>query len=161
MANVDSAHGFIVEGSFIAGAGIPQWKGRVLAGQTIAIGDPISFSAGGCRVSTAGDAVAGISVDPCASLAAGTEIEYVPAFPWIVFSAQTSGVFSNGNIMSLSDIEGSTGIFEVNEDSNTYGTVRVIARKDVGNTSIGTWAEVLLVFQRTQIGSFYYTTPTI
>jgi len=157
MANVDSAHGFIVEGSFISGAGIPEWKGRVKAGQTIAIGDPVRFSSGQLRICTAADIVAGVAAQPCASLAVGTEIKFVPAFPWIFFSAQTSGDYSNGLLFNLVDMEGTTGIFEVNEDANTNKTLRIIGKKDVGNTSIGNWCEVLVVFQESQFGTHYTT----
>lgn len=146
MANVDSAHGFNVEGSFIAGAGIPQWKGRVRAGSTFTIGDPIRFSNGLMGICAATDIVAGVSAQPCASLAEGTEVKYVPAFPWIIFSGQTSGALTLTQLHTVCDMEGTTGIFEVNEDANTNKTLRIIGRKDVGNTSLGTWAHVYVVF---------------
>ena len=161
MANVDSAHGFICEGSFGTGGAVPTWKGRVKAGQTFVIGDPVAFSSGQLRIATITDPIAGVAAENCASLTAATEVKYIPAFPWIVFSGQTSGAFTNARLMSLCDIEGSTGIFEVNEDAVTYGTIRIIGKKDVGNTSLGTWCEVLFIFQRTKLAPFYYTTPTV
>lgn len=162
MANIDSAHGFIVESSFDSGSGIPQWKGRVKAGQTFVIGDPLTMSLGQVRIiATVSEAVVGIAAQNCASLTAGTVVKYVPTLPWIIFSAQTSGAMTSAMVMSLTDIEGSTGIFEVNENAVTYGNVRIIGVKDVGNTSMGTWCEVLVVFQRTKMGTFYYTTPTV
>lgn len=161
MANIDSAHGFVVETSFDSGSGIPTWYGDVKAGQTFVVGDPLAASSGYVRIATAGDCIVGVAAQNCSSLSAGTNVKFVPALPNIVFSAQTSGEMAQGYIYSLCDIEGTTGIFEVNNDSNTYGTVRIIGKKDVGNTSLGTWCEVLVVFQRTKLGTFYYTTPTV
>jgi hypothetical protein len=157
MANVDSAHGFIVEGSFVPGAGIPFWKGRVKAGQTFTIGDPVRFSSGQLRICTAADIVAGVAAEACASLTEGTEVLFVPALPHIFFSAQTSGDYSNGLLFALVDMEGTTGIFEVNEDANTNKTLRIIGRKDVGNTSSGNWCEVLVTFAESQWGTHYTT----
>lgn len=161
MANIDSAHGFIVETSFDSGSGIPTWKGDVGAGQVFVVGDPLLASNGYIYIAAAASPIVGVAAQNCTSLTAGTDVKFVPALPNIVFSAQTSGPMSQGNIYSLCDIEGTTGIFEVNEDSNTYGTVRIVGKKDVGNTSLGTWCEVLVVFQRTKLGTFYYTTPAV
>lgn len=145
MANVDNPNGFRFVKS-LAGH-VELERGYLNASQTIAIGDAIIASSGRINIALANSgALLGVAAQACTSSTEDDEMLFYPAVPWIVFEGQCSGTYARTIMYTDVDIEGTTGIMEVNENATTEQVVKVIGELD--GSAIGANTRVLFVIQR-------------
>lgn len=126
MANIDNPSGFEF---YRAEAGHAEFDyGAATSGITIKQGDLLTDDgAGRLRLWTATDStVVGVSQVPLTSATADDEILYIKAKPGVMFAAQCSGTYAIALRDTTVDVEGTTGIMEVNEDAvaNPVFTIR-------------------------------------
>jgi len=130
MANKDLANGFNIP------KGVPYYAPRVwpaTASQTFTRGDMVYLdSAGRITIATATTAaVSGVSYTPVVSSTAGDDV-WVFDNPMQEFEGQCSGSgaladpYTCATLASCFDIEGTTGIMEINEDANSYDMIHII-----------------------------------
>jgi len=162
MANKDIPNGFKPIGRYAQ-----QTLWPATASQTIVAGDMVFLDSAG-RVSiatTSTAAVMGVAASSVVSSTAGDDI-YVYDNPLQRFSGQCSGdgaladpytCFTSG---SCFDIEGTTGIMEINEDATTYDIVKVVGvgyDPLTGNSSeVGTNQRKIFIINpvKHQLGTF-------
>lgn len=153
MANIDNPNGFKFEQSLVGHAELV--KGVQAISNVIAKGDAVIESgatAGQIAVaaSTSG-LLMGVAAGAVTTGAGATgEIWFYPAVPWLIFSGQTSGSFALTSVYAVCDIEGTTGIMEVNEDASTESVLYILGMRD--DSVVGTWARVYFMILR----SSYY-----
>jgi hypothetical protein len=97
------------------------------AAQTIAEGDPVKRDGSG-QVTIAAvtdSSLLGFARTAVAGSSAG-DLIYVYSDPNTVFECQCSGSFAITMVGSSVDLEGTTGIFEVNENATVYKPVRIV-----------------------------------
>jgi|TARA_R100001530_G_scaffold135759_1_gene113818 hypothetical protein len=125
MANVDNPNGFKCVKS---DTGIIQIEeGLVATGQTITKGDALIITSGLIQIAVAtSPQLYGIAAESVTSAAAGSNIKFIPALPIYVFEGQTSGTYAATDRADLCDIEGATGVMEVNEDGATEDVIVII-----------------------------------
>ena len=117
MANTDNPNGFMCVKSDFGPIKIEE--GLVATGQTITKGDALIISSGLIQIAVAtSGAIYGVAAESVTSAAAGSNIKFIPALPWYVFEGQCSGSFAATHRGGTADIEGTTGIMEVNEDAS-------------------------------------------
>ena len=117
MANTDNPNGFMCVKSDFGPIKIEE--GLVATGQTITKGDALIISSGLIQIAVAASgAIYGVAAESVTSAAAGSNIKFIPALPWYVFEGQCSGSFAATHRGGTADIEGTTGIMEVNEDAS-------------------------------------------
>ena len=117
MANTDNPNGFMCVKSDFGPIKIEE--GLVATGQTITKGDALIISSGLIQIAVAtSEAIYGVAAESVTSAAAGSNIKFIPALPWYVFEGQCSGSFAATHRGGTADIEGTTGIMEVNEDAS-------------------------------------------
>lgn len=151
MANVDRPNGFTA----IApdGLTLPMYEFYTQSNLSIQPGDPVIMNSNG-TVNIAGAASAAI-FGVCQSKVTGVtgtrqKVLVIPANPNIVFSGQCSGTYSPVNAGESVDIEGSTGIFEINEDAQSVGVARIIGLEGGINNAAGANARVLFTWTKSQ-----------
>ena len=153
MANVDNTHGFVYEMNLYGGPA-PVWQGKLKSNITVAIGDALyNDGSGYVTIATSSTSnILGVCLEAISSTGSHPDIDFVPALDGIVFSAQCSSgsTPSQGLVWTNVDIEGTTGIMEINEDSSTYDTVRLLGFRD--DSSIGNYAQMMLMFNKTDFG---------
>jgi len=129
MANTDRPNGFRAA---TARPKIEQFE--VAATQTITVGDMVVVDSNGqVTIAAAGASVAcGVAASISASAAAGSAIQ-VYTDPEQVYEAQCSGtgtgvtaIYSTATSTACYDLEGTTGIQEINEDSTSGDLIQVI-----------------------------------
>jgi hypothetical protein len=151
MANVDNPNGFRFVRSLTGGTASPIiYTGEVAASQTIAAGDALAVSSGQIIIATAtSGAILGVATEAVtvASGATGT-IHYVPALSHYVFEGQCSGTFAQSIMYSTVDIEGTTGIMEVNENATTEQVLTIIDLLRTPLNTIGANSRVEFVWTR-------------
>lgn len=143
MANRDNPHGFIAEYTLSGGA-IPVFQDAMAASTTLHKGDLLIYSSGYLTIALAAStAIVGMCMeDKTSGASENPTISFVPATPDVIFSAQCSGTPTQAMIGTIVDIEGTTGIQEINEDSTAGGTVvRLLGVKP--NSTLGANAEML------------------
>lgn len=133
MSNTDRPNGFRpVEGHWNGAISVPHvWPAS--SGATIARGDMVYLdSAGRIAIATSSTAaVIGVAATPVSAAAAGDSI-WVFDDPNQVFEGQCSGSgaladpYTCATSTSCFDLEGTTGIMEINEDSSSYDIIQVI-----------------------------------
>lgn len=74
-----------------------------------------------------------------------TKVRYTKAIPGVEFEGQCSGTMAQTNIGQACDIEGTTGIMEINENASSTGVVLPIALK--GDSAVGANARLVFVFK--------------
>lgn len=152
MANVDGANGFKYYGNK-TGPAIPHVKeGILLSGQTVASGDPLTLNSGVYSIATATSGT--IAAVACESLTASgnTAFKLIPADEDILFEVQCSGTYAASMEGLAVDIEGTTGVFEANEDATTLGVFQIEALVPRSTNAVGANARVYGRFlQRTEV----------
>ena len=153
MANRDNPKGFKWVRSLLGNDTSPIVKeAPVGASTTIAEGDTIILSSGLATIGLSNSAqIYGVAIEAVATGAGETDtIKFIPALPWYVFRGQCNGTYAitvNGTNV---DIEGATGVQEINEDATTEKVVCVLELSDLPNNAVGANAEVDFVFTRSQ-----------
>lgn len=150
MANLDKPSGFRVAqnpGSF------PVYTANTKSNLSLNPGDAlIMLSNGTLDIATAAStAIFGVCQSKITAVAATQQkCLYVPTLPTIVFSGQCSGTFTPVNVGEAVDIEGTTGIMEINEDAQSTGVVRLIGLEGGINNANGANARVLFIWNKSQ-----------
>jgi hypothetical protein len=144
MANVDNPNGF----NWVynqSGNPSPKVDTVTLAG-TVAAGDTLVASSGTATIGLSNSgALLGVAAEAGVS---GDVIKYYPATDDAVFVAQCSGTFAATMLFGAYDIEGTTGIQEVNEDSNTEKVVQIVGYDP--SSEVGANTRVYVTFPRSQ-----------
>ena len=150
MPNTDNAHGFTYDAS--VSRPIPILETGLLAiSQTIAKGDALVFSGGQLSIALSNSgAIHGVAAEAKVTTGAATDtIQYIPATLDNFFSAQCSGSYSSASHDFVPcDIEGATGIMEVNENATTEGVFCITGMVNDGKNAEGTNARVRGYFIR-------------
>lgn len=154
MANIDNPNGFEWVKSLFGDHSPVILKGVLKTGETIAVGDALTTDTDGLitiATSSSGQ-ILGVANEAVTSSAAGAEIEFIPALPHYVFSGQTSGTAAQTDIWENLDIEGTTGIMELNEDANTEEVARPIGlstlRQGTSSNAFGANARLDFIWVR-------------
>jgi hypothetical protein len=143
MANRDNPSGFRWYGSLVGAP--PTVRSIVLAG-TVAQGDTLVQ---GTATATIGLSNSGnILGVACEDGVSGETINYYVATDWDLFEAQCEGTYSTSYLNQNVDIEGTTGIQEVNEDASTEGVFRILGLVEDGVNAAGANARVYGIFVR-------------
>jgi hypothetical protein len=154
MANPDNPNGFYFRKDAMGGTTPLLLTVKVATGQTIAIGDALILNASGLvqiALSTSG-ALYGVAVEAVSSAAAGATIKMVPFMQGYIFTGQCSGTLTQAIIGTSVDIEGTTGIMEINENAVVEQVVRILALDgDIDNLQTpGLNSQVLFSVARSQ-----------
>jgi hypothetical protein len=150
MANTDKPNGFTWIKN-LDGSGIQTIEVTIKSTVAIAKGDALIVDAGtgnaDIALSNSGAifAVANASVTAAAT---SRTIPVVLATPNAVFEAQCNGTYSAGVRFTAVDIEGTTGVMEVNENATTEQVFQVLGEDP--NTEIGANSRVFGVFIRSE-----------
>jgi hypothetical protein len=150
MANTDNPNGFRFFKS-LAGH-VEMERGYLASSQTIAVGDAIIASSGRLAIALSNSgAVLGVAASACTSSTQDDEMLFYPAVPWIVFEGQCSGTYARTIDYTDVDIEGTTGIMEINENATTEQVAKVLGVAGVLYSSeIGANTRVKFVWMRSQ-----------
>lgn len=150
MANIDKPAGFRV--ASMPGC-FPVFTAKLKSNVSVSPGDALIMqSTGALDIATASSAaIFGVSQSKITAIAATQQdCLYVPALPTILFSGQCSGTFTPVNVGESVDIEGTTGIMEVNEDAQSVGCVRIVGLEGNVKNANGANARVLFVWNKSQ-----------
>jgi len=153
MANKDNPHGFRALQT-VSGTVPMVLKGLTTTGLTIAPGDAVikDASTGFLTIATAASAsIFGV----CQSKVTGEtgvskEINYIPATEDVIWEGQCSGTLTQAMMGDTCDIEGTTGIMEVNENATSKNVVRLIELSDKPDNAMGANARVKFKFTLNQ-----------
>lgn len=154
----DNARGFKWTGSLVGGVAGPRTRAfRMAASTTITEGDAVIFSSGYLDVATAtSGTIAGVAVESKTTGAGENPfILMIPALPFYLWTANTSGTPTQAMVGTLVDIEGATGAMEVDEDASTEDVVQIIdIDRDgfTGNAFSTANSDVIIRFVRTDFG---------
>jgi hypothetical protein len=151
MANKDYPNGF--KAIAPAGTTVPLYTYMTKSNLTLTPGDAVILLSTGV-VDIAGAASAAI-LGVCQSAVtaqAGVQkpVTVVPALPSIVFSGQCSGTYSPVNAGESVDIEGTTGIMEIDENAQSVGVARIIGLEGGIENEVGANARVLFTWAKSQ-----------
>lgn len=151
MANRDNPNGFTWVKSLIPGSSTPELVPVTQAiSQVIAKGDAVFLSSAQAIIGTSSaERILGVAAESQTTTAGATAtLMIIPATPWNVFAAQCSGTYAASIRHSAVDIEGTTGIMEVNENATTEAVFQVL--QEDPNTEIGANSTVWGVFIRSE-----------
>jgi len=150
-ANADNPNGCRPAGLF-GSFSEPFQAFEAAAAQTIAEGDPVKRDGSGqVVIGTATDsALLGFARTAVTASSAG-DLIYVYSDPSTVFECQCSGTFAITMIGDAVDLEGTTGIFEVNENATTYMPVRIVNYNP--NDSVGANTRVYVQLVMASLGN--------
>jgi hypothetical protein len=148
MANVDNPNGFFAVAN-LGGGAIPIWHGTTKSNLTLAAGDALIVATTGL-IDIAGATSASI-LGVCTKAITGVTgtqktVDFVPALPSIVFEGQCSGTAAQTDMYEKMDIEGTTGIMELNENSNSYNVAMPIGLVERPSNAIGANARLLFIW---------------
>ena len=149
MANVDNPSGFVVARS--NSVVVPLVKGTTGSNVTLADGDFVTMlTTGLIALATSSSATLhGLCVKPVTGAAGvGKECWVVPALETIEFEGQCSGTMAQTDIGEACDIEGTTGIMEVNEDANSTAVIRITGLANGLKNAVGANARVRFVVNK-------------
>ena len=149
MANLDNPNGFVVARS--NSVVVPLVKGLTGSNVTLADGDFIvKLTTGLIALATSSSTTLhGV----CAKAVVGVagvrqECWFVPALETIEFEGQCSETMAQTDIGEAVDIEGTTGIMEVNENANATGVIRITGLANGLKNAIGANARVRVVVNK-------------
>lgn len=132
MANVDNPNGFQYEGSKVGTGAAPLLKVLVKSAVDLAEGDAVIMLTTGLvtiAASTSGQ-IYGVAAEPLTALAtAQSKTLIYPAARTAIFSGQCSGTGAQTDVGEMVDIEGTTGVMELNEDANIEAVAMIIGLK--------------------------------
>lgn len=126
MANKDNPAGFKVHSCIFPS--IPTYQGILKSGVTVTAtdngADMLAFSTDGYLDIATATSTAIVGIAKFTLTGDGTKIlDYVPALPGILFEGQCSGTLTQTMLNTSHDIEGTTGIMEINEDAASTNVV--------------------------------------
>lgn len=153
MANKDNPNGFRVLQT-VSGTEPMVLSGLTVTGLTVAPGDALvkDASTGLLDIATASStAIFGV----CQSKVTGEtgvskKINYIPVTEDIIWEGQCSGTLTQAMSGDTCDIEGTTGIMEINENATSTNVVRIIEMSDRPDNAMGANARVKFKFTLNQ-----------
>jgi len=130
MANKDVPNGFSFVRS-LTGQQAPL-SGALAASQTIAKGDALIIASGLIQIALAtSPLIWGVAAEDASSGAVVTRdddrIAFYPAVPGNIFEGQVSGTSAATDVGAQADIEGATGVMEINENASVEDVVMITA----------------------------------
>lgn len=151
MANVDNPNGFRAV-SNLGGGAIPMYPAKVKIGVSLLPGDAIIMLTDGTVdvALAASTTILGVCQSVVVGGVALQDCKYVPAMDSLVFEGQCSGTYTPTNAGVSVDIEGTTGIMEINENAVLTGVARVLKLADGIGNAAGANARVLFTWARSQ-----------
>lgn len=152
MANVDNPNGFRAVKS-MSGSFIPTFSYMTKANIALKAGDAvIMLSSGLVDIALAASTtIFGVCQSTVtAESGVSKKVLIVPASKDIIFSGQCSGTYTPVNAGESVDIEGATGVMEVNEDAQSTGVVRIVGLEGGVNNAVGANARVLFTWPKSQ-----------
>jgi len=150
MANTDNPNGFVPIRS-LAGVEPRMSRYTVNSGQVIALGDAVIFTGGYVQIALSNSGSLGGVAAGAAAPASGTGYIYVYDDPETIFEGQCSGTFAQDDVGKQCDIEGTTGIMEVNEDATTETVITILEMSKKSNNALGANARVQFKITRHQL----------
>ena len=156
MANIDNPRGFEFVGNLYGGTGGARvMKLKTANAQTIAPGDAVILAAGYVSIALANSGmILGVAASGVTGSTQGDDIWVIPALPGFLFRAQCSGTLTQALLLGEADIEGATGVMEVNEDASVEDVVQIVDIDRSERNALGANADVIVRFIRTNFGSF-------
>lgn len=153
MANVDNPNGFRY-----CGPGNPEiWKTLATDSQTISKGDAVIIASGQISIAASNSGlIHGFAVKDATSSTSNSTVfvEYVPALAGYQFEGQCSGTMTQAILFTDVDIEGTTGIMEVNEDATNEQVIRPIKLLEKSDNAMGANARVVFTVTRSSANGF-------
>jgi hypothetical protein len=151
MPNTDRPNGFYPVYSL--SGNIRTIDVPVATTQTLAAGDAVYLSSGQVTIATSTTGqIWGVMAEPSVTQAANTMVKVYPADATTVFEGQCSGNSARSLVGTSVDIEGTTGIMEVNEDATTELVVRIIELNP--NDTIGANGRVRFIWARSAFNDY-------
>jgi hypothetical protein len=143
MANVDNPKGFKWAYNITGAQNCPV-DSCTLNG-TVAAGDSLVIASGVCTIGlTTSALIHGVALQAGVT---GDAILFVPALPDVVFEGQCSGTYAATSHEHVTvDIEGTTGIQEINEDSTSYPVANIVKLVPIQGNATGLNARVYFTF---------------
>jgi len=154
MANTDIPNGFSVSSNQYGQSAVIKFP--VAASQTIAKGDAVILASGLVQIAVATSplllGIADASITTSGSVDRDDTLSVVVALPGMIFEGQCSGDSTAALVGTACDIEGTTGIMEVNENATTEDVIQIVGlRSDEDpNYTLGTNDRVRFVMLRSQ-----------
>ena len=154
MANSDIPNGFSVSSNQYGQDAVKHYP--VAASQTIAKGDAVILVAGLVQIAVLTSpqlfGVADSDITTSGSVTRDDTVAVTVALPGIVFEGQASGSTVASLIGTACDIEGATGIMEVNENATTEDVLQIVGfRSDEDpNYELGLNDRIRFVILRSQ-----------
>ena len=152
MANVDNPNGFRAVKS-LSGSFIPTFEYYTKTALALQPGDAVVLlSTGLVDIATAASAsIFGVCQSKVtAETSVSKKVLVVPASRDLVFEGQCSGTFTPGNVGEAVDIEGATGVMEVNENAQSVGVVQLLGLSKAPNNAAGANARVYFTWKKSQ-----------
>jgi hypothetical protein len=146
MANVNNPNGFVVARS--NSVTVPLVKGLTGSNVTLADGDFVAMLTTGliALATSASATLHGVCAKPVTG-AAGVRKEcwFVPALPTIEFEGQCSGTLAQTDIGEAVDIEGGTGVMQINEDANSTKVLAIVGLGEGLTNALGANARARVI----------------
>lgn len=151
MANPDRPAGFIAVQP--QGQTLPMYEYMTKSNLSLAPGDAVILLSGGTVdiATSSSTGILGVCQSKITAVSATQQkVLVVPALPHIVFAGQCSGTYSPVNAGESVDIEGTTGIMEINEDAQSTGVARIVGLEKSEGNAAGANARVLFTWAKSQ-----------
>jgi hypothetical protein len=149
MANVDNPNGFYAV-QCLWGS-IPIEDGYLGSNVGVKAGDAISVATTGylSLATSASTYIMGVATETITAVAATPQkVKYVPAMPGVIFEGQCSGTSTRTNSYQACDIEGTTGIMEIDENAASTGVVLPLELIPRTGNAVGANARYRFIFRR-------------
>ena len=154
MANVDRPAGFMAVQP--QGTTLPMYTYWLKSNVSVSPGDALLMTSNGIVdiALAASTAILGVCQSKITAIAATRQkVLVVPALPSIVFSGQCSGTYTPVNAGESVDIEGATGVMEINEDAQSTGVARIVGLEATEGNDNGANARVLFTWAKSQFAA--------
>jgi hypothetical protein len=152
MANSDRPVGF--KPAYTLSGGPPAIVYMPVATtQTLAAGDAVTLASGQIAISTSSSGtITGVMAAPSVTATANTLVPVYVANSDTVFEGQCSGNSAIALIGTAVDIEGATGVMEVNENATTEAVIRIVGLHP--SDEVGTNGRVYFVVEKSTFNGY-------
>ena len=152
MANKDLPNGFR---AVMSGSGSPPPVFEVMTAANLALnpGDFLTMLSNGTVTITTSSSTSIFGLcqsKVSAESGVSKKIRYIPALDDLIYEGQCSGTFTPVNVGESVDIEGTTGIMEVNEDAQSTGVIRIVGLAKGVDNAAGANARVNFTITKSQ-----------
>lgn len=154
MANRDKPAGFRAHSMVGAGSGaFPLFTAYTDSNVSLSPGDAITMLSDGtiALATSSSTAIFGVSQSRITGeTGVRKKVTFIPAIDNIIWSGQCSGTYSPSNAGESVDIEGATGVMEINEDAQSTGVARIVGLEGGLDNAVGANARVLFTWAKSQ-----------